>query len=580
MTGTRADAAAICAPLLDVSRPRDHVPIAWLVRATLAALLLLRIGSIYANVGITGVYVNTQDRWLLLLGLLVGGLSMLPIAAPDRRISLTVPMVWALALALCLAAYAGHYALLMGYDLSRDEQMAVFDAQIFAAGKLAYPLPAGWKSDASALNLMFMLPIQHPAAWVSAYLPGNALLRALVGLVADPALTGPLLSAAAVLFMWRAARLLWPGEREPQAVAVLLTALSGQVVMTGMTAYAMPAHLCLNMLWLWLFQQGRARTDAGTLLVGFVATGLHQPLPHPMFVAPFLLLLAWRREWRRLAAFVVVYGAIGVFWLAWPGHVQSLVSGPHSVALAQYGDIRERVIDLLGSNRQPLPLMAANLLRFCTWQAVPMVPLLIAGLFVARRDPVAMALAAGLVLPILLVSLIMAYQGHGFGYRYFHGLIGNAALLAGFGWRSLAAHHERLRPMLWRALILSGLVLLPVEATMAHRFYAPYAAADRRIAASGTDYVVIAADDAPFAQDLVRNRPNLANRPIRLAADGISDPQALAARICQPGVRVGFPDTALTTPIWAYFGIFETVPRNVALSDRFTQAGCRVIRIQ
>jgi hypothetical protein len=36
-----------------------------------------------------------------------------------------------------------------------------------------------------------MLPVNHPAAWVSGYLPGNALLRAGVGLVADPAWTIP-----------------------------------------------------------------------------------------------------------------------------------------------------------------------------------------------------------------------------------------------------------------------------------------------------------------------------------------------------------------------------------------------------
>ena len=65
-----------------------------------------------------------------------------------------------------------------------------------------------------------------------------------------------------------------------------------------MTAYAMPAHLCFNLLWLRLFLADRRRADLGAIAVGFIATGLHQPLFHPMFVAPFMLMLLLERNWR------------------------------------------------------------------------------------------------------------------------------------------------------------------------------------------------------------------------------------------------------------------------------------------
>ena len=74
-------------------------------------------------------------------------------------------------------------------------------------------------------------------------------------------------------------------------MALLLLVLSGQVLFAGMTAFAMPAHLFVNLLWLWLFLADRRRTDLVALAVGFVGTGLHQPLFHPLFVLPFLVLL-------------------------------------------------------------------------------------------------------------------------------------------------------------------------------------------------------------------------------------------------------------------------------------------------
>src|SRR5690606_12013197 len=105
---------------------------------------------------------------------------------------------WRLALAIgggmALAAYLGHYWILSGYDMSRDEQMATFDAAVFAQGELVAPLVGVWRDHADALNTTFMYPAVQSAGWISAYLPLNAALRALLALVGDPALTGPLMT--------------------------------------------------------------------------------------------------------------------------------------------------------------------------------------------------------------------------------------------------------------------------------------------------------------------------------------------------------------------------------------------------
>ena len=153
---------------------------------------------------------------------------------------------------------------------------------------------------------------------MSAYLPGNAMLRAAVGWIADPALTGPLLSGLSLPLMWLCARRLWPevgaASREVATVAVILLATSGQFIIHGMTAYAMPAHLFANLLWLALFLRRTWWADGAALAVGFVATGLHQPVFHPLFAAPWLFWLLLQRDWRRALLFAAGYAAIAAFW--------------------------------------------------------------------------------------------------------------------------------------------------------------------------------------------------------------------------------------------------------------------------
>src|SRR3546814_19029825 len=98
---------------------------------------------------------------------------------------------------------------------------------------------------------MFMFHTDHREAWASAYLPVNAALRVLVGWVALPALTGPLLTLLGALALWGCARRIWPENREAAVVALLLYAGTGQIWLNGMTAYALPAHLTINLCWLW-----------------------------------------------------------------------------------------------------------------------------------------------------------------------------------------------------------------------------------------------------------------------------------------------------------------------------------------
>ncbi len=552
----------------------------WRIGAPLGLVLLVLLLALGTPESITRYYLKEQDTWLLAAAGAIAVAVWYRLTGAGQPIDLTGRAVAGLAVAAGVIGYAGHYWLLDGYDLTRDEQMATFDARIIASGRLAWPLQHAWQGSAAMLNTTFMPLVEHPVAWVSGYLPGNAALRALIGKVADPALTGPLLTGGAIALTWLCARRLWPHEREPAAIATLLTALSGQVLLTGMTAYAMPAHLFCNLLWLWLFLADRRGTDLAALAVGALATGLHQPIFHPLFVAPWLAGLLVRRDWSRLAVLVAGYGVIGLFWLAWPHWQTAAMTGPDSVPMAGGDSLLHKVAALIAGNGGGLFYMGANLLRFMVWQPVALVPLLFAGWLAARRDARAAALAGGIVLTVLAMTLLLAFQGHGFGYRYLHGQIGSAALLAAFGWRELDGLAARLRPALRRSLIGGVLILLPLQAVFAHRFYAPYATANRRIMASHADFAVIGAQDAPYALDLVINRPDLSNRPLRLIFELTPPPAILASTLCRPGISVALPQGHFYDSVNTMFGTWPnglSDHRARALAPALRAAGCRVI---
>lgn len=552
----------------------DLSTLAWRSMGLIAALSAL---SVFANFDIAGMLLGRQDFPLLGLELILVALVVLSPLAPARPIVFGNRTLILTAVIIAAVCWWGHRAVLFGFDHTRDEQMAVFDSIVFAHGRLVWPLPSAWQEHADTLNLRFMLPVARPEAWISAYLPGNAMLRAVVGMFADPALTGPLLSILALYAVWRCARLLWPEDREAASIAVFTLALSGQVVLTGMTAFAMPAHLAANLLWLWLFLRRRRATDLAALTVGLLATGLHQPLLHPMFVAPFFLLMLAEKQWARLALFTVGYGAIMAFWMAWPHLMIALVAGPHSVVASGTG-YTDRLRDMLAGNYRAIPVMAANLLRFVTWQWLGFLPLLLAGFAVTRHDRMVQTLAGGMLLTVAVMTVILASQGYGFGYRYLHGLLGNAALLSGYGWRALAGERDCLRRFVWHAATLSLLVQLPTQMYLAHRQYGAYAGADARLAASGTDYVLIDQRHAPFLGDLALNRPDLSNRPIRLIASSFGDVERIARFVCTNHASVAVPHGGIYTDVHRLYRV-DPGPMS-ALDQRsravFVAAGCRV----
>src|SRR3546814_15226989 len=79
----------------------------------------------------------------------------------------------------------------------------------------------------------------------------------------------------------------------------------------------MPAHLTVNLCWLWLVLRGRWWADIVALTLGLFAVGLQQIHYHPLFAAPILFLLLLRKERGPAAFYVLGYLASGLSWQDW-----------------------------------------------------------------------------------------------------------------------------------------------------------------------------------------------------------------------------------------------------------------------
>jgi len=546
-----------------------------------AVITFIQALTFRAITGVTAFLLHRQDRWLLLVA---AGLVLLACIRPAERLRLPAVerRTWlAAALGLLVVTAAGHFLILSGYDLSRDEQMATFDATVFGQGHLVATVPAFWRDHSDVLNTLFLYPAQPRGGWISAYLPLNAAFRALLGLIWAPWLAGPLMTALGALALFGCVRRLWPDDREAAFIALVLYAGSAQVLFAGMTSYAMPGHLALNLCWLWLFLRRTTLSDLAALVFGFVATGLHQPLMHPMFVAPFMLLLLAKQQWHRATLYIAAYAAISIFWLWWPSYVWTLVQVDPHVLRPEGVDYFTRLVSTL-RDRDPLglPMMVANGLRFIAWQHLLLVPLMLAGGRRYRSDPMIAALAGGLVLTVFTMAVLLPNQGHGFGYRYVHGLIGNCILLAIYGWKTLGSQTSQWRTLLVRTTAAGLLVVLPMQAVMAHSFYAASAVVSARLARIDADYVVVGRKDVPTAVDTVHNPPYLTGRPLRLLRDELHADTISA--ICASHPTVALASNALVEPLGAYYGFGPPVANflNADIAPRLASAGCNVKRAE
>lgn len=521
------------------AKPLGSLILAALMLVPLVARVALTNGNLF-----TLYQVKTQDLAILLaLPLLF---AILQRWAPAWKLPTRPPNIGPVVLvggAVALLLGWGAHALLFDFPISRDEHMVVFDMAVYDKGRLAAPLAPEWRAYAKALVPAFLLNPVQPIGLVSDYLPVNALLRLGFAQIADPAFFNPALALAGGVALFDIAQRLFGADARALWVTMIVYLLSSQMLVNAMTAYAMTGHMALNLIWLAAFLRGGRWGHGAAIVVGFLATGLHQLAFHPLFAAPFVLWRLRQGAWRLALLYASAYLVIIAWWMGFP-LLSALQTGTAAGAGGDDSRFFNKVMPLLLA-RDPLTLswMMLNMLRFVAWQHLALLPLVLAAIPVARRGGLAAPMMGGILLGLVFVGIVLPYQGHGWGYRYLHPYLGSFALLAGLGYQQLAIKAPTRTDGM---VILLSLVTLagamPVLMGHARAFTRTHVLLDCYIAARTSDIVLVDTDlsaetsDGTWAIspiDEVRNDPDLANRPLRLASELLDG--AMVAELCRRG---------------------------------------------
>ena len=509
------------------------------------ALLIPFLWVLFARGDVMPLYWFQVSDKPIIVGLMLG-FVITARWAPGWKIPNVEPRLWHLCLVGIVTAFAlywGSYDLMGNFPISRDEEMVVFDMAVFAKGHLAEPFPAQWREFATELVPAFLLNEDHPRGFVSAYLPVNAWLRLGFSFITDPALMNPILVLAGGLALFDIAKRLFANDNRAIWVTLLIYLLSTQMLVNAMTTYAMTGHMALNLIWLAAFLRGRFWGHAGAIATAAFATGLHQLAFHPLFAAPFVLWRLRQGQWRLALIYGTAYALIIALWISYPV-IATLQTGVAAMGGGQQDDfLRDRVWPLLvHRDSMTIPFMTLNLLRFLAWQNFALLPLVAGAVpLMFRTRSIVCPLAWGIFIAILFFTLVLPFQGHGWGYRYLHPYLGSFALLAGFGYQQLAAEPGARTD--GAVLLMSGATLVGAVTLPAHTrdFVAQHLAVEQLVARQMSDFVLIDTDDLPStdgawsanAIDIVRNRPDLSNRPLRFSSRSMQP--AMLEELCRRG---------------------------------------------
>ncbi len=326
----------------------------------------------------------------------------------------------------CVAALGARFVY-HASPFAMDEYAQLAQAYCFAHGHLSWyipvdlldrSIPRGFRNDFFAVN-------DATGQVASMYWPGFAALLTPFAWAGVPWLLNPAVTAATVLLV-HALGLRILGSREAAGWAVLFTLASPAFTINGIALYSMPAHLVLNLAFMWLLLDGRASRALIAGLAGAVALILHNPVPHLLFALPWIVwLLTDRRRWPALRALVAGYLPLGLgVGIGWALYIATI--GPHlasGAAAADTGGLWGLVIGKIhGVVRLPdYQMINARLQatwKLWIWSSPGLIILAFAGL---RRAPGPLRLlAVSAAVTYVAYWFVPFDQGHGWGYRYVH----------------------------------------------------------------------------------------------------------------------------------------------------------------
>jgi hypothetical protein len=346
--------------------------------------------------------------------------------------------------------------------LSMDEYAAVFQAKIFAAGRLTTHIPPSvvdWLVPPD-FNGFFLVASRATGEAMEGYWPGFSLILAPFEFLGVPWLCNASLAGLAIYLIHRIT-LEITNDRRAAGWAVLFAAASGVFVGNAISYYSMQAHLTANLIFVWLLLKPTPYRAFGAGVVGSLALVLHNPFPHAMFAAPWIVSILRSKE-RGQTFFPLVLGylplliIVGAGWL----HLRDLVTN---------GDAAFNVIgNTIGAgfsipDKTMIDMRVAALVKMWIW-AVPCLFLFaVLGRFRCGADQHVRLLMQSALLTFAGYLFFVFDQGHGWGYRYFHSAWGVVPILAGCAMTGRPQSRGRLTAFAGAVAILNLVVVVPYQ---------------------------------------------------------------------------------------------------------------------
>lgn len=400
-------------------------------------------------------------------------------------------------------------------SVSMDEFGAVYQATLFKHGSVWADVPKSLVEIRNAARPIFIAEIEGTTHWLSMYLPGYAVILAAWMHLGDWIPLNSFLNGCSAFVTAALGRKFWPKCSARQSAAAFSLAFGSQFLLAGGTDYSMPAHLLANLIWIYLHFFGKNWWwMAGP--IGGLASLLHQPVPHPLFVLPFLVRTFREGPQARVVWYALWYAAAAVAFFKWATLTRA------SSGLIAFPTLANVAVG------------AMHVMLAAGW-SMPLAPVALFVCLRRLRNAWERDLALGILLTLLFyLAFRLVTQGHGFGWRYGHPVLGSIALLVGSAWpstmRQFGLDSSR---VLYRACAAVLLVQLPWLAYTARQINLPFRNAHFALSSSSADIVVIPADSIWYGRDLVRNPPDF-RPPVLL--DRLAAPDS--AKLARNGLKV------------------------------------------
>jgi hypothetical protein len=402
--------------------------------------------------------------------------------------------------------------------LCMDEYAAVFQAKIFAAGRLYAQMPPSvvdWLIP-PGFNGAFLVASHTTGRAIEAYWPGFSLILAPFEILGIPWICNAGLAGLAIFLIHRIT-LEITGDRRAAGWAVLFTVASGAFVANAISYYSMQAHLTANLLFVWLLLKPTPYRAFGAGVVGSFALVLHNPFPHTMFAAPWIVAIALSKEQRRYflplaLGYLPLLIFVGAGWLQLREFVTAGDSGFNVIS-----NNINAVFSL--PDKSMIDMRVAAMAKMWIW-AVPCL-FLFAVLGRLRRgdDRHVRLLTLSAVVTFVGYVFVIFDQGHGWGYRYFHSAWGVVPILAGCAMAGRRESNGRIAAFAGAAAVLNLLVVVPYQLTQIDGIITRHSAQLPKAKRPGNDVYFVRAGGF-YLGDLVQMDPLLRSQDLILFSRG------------------------------------------------------------